>query len=460
MFVEHWQGLECGEILHGGSKLLTASNTCMTSEPTLPCKRRKLLNNAIIVFPGEPEADELPSSTVSGSPSKTQILYGNNLVATGPITAAHKYERDLVGSDALANSQGLDSGPGLDIKLSMSFDHDSESQLILSDKTSRSDSFHLLEGKMGDCFGVTNKTEVNKPYGDIKGVEEVKEDHSIRDLCISVLNSQGLPVNEWSSTSSPFTQPPEVCNDWAFTQTCKQCGNSESTLEMLLCDHCEEAYHIFCLNPRLKKLPTDEWFCHHCSNMNSKVLQETSFLKSPIPSWRRATAKFEMGPIAIMLKYPEPYVSHVRIGKPFQAEVPEWSGQVPNDDYFFGEPLELDPAETVASNVHWSDWFSKSNSLSNWLQCREVHYDDARNCVEGTACGKWRRAPLSEVQTDDWDCSSAVVWDPAHADCAVPQELETEQVLIHLKYIEQKTGVDLYTGKRFSNSTGINLVSL
>ncbi|XP_021275522.1 uncharacterized protein LOC110410230 isoform X2 [Herrania umbratica] len=442
MFAERWQGLECGEILHGGSKLLTASNTCMTSEPTLPCKRRKLLNNAIIVFPGEPEADELPSSTVSGSPSKTQILFGNNLVATDPITAAHKYERDLVGSDALANSQGLDSGPGLDIKLSMSFDHDSESQLIRSDKTSRSDGLRLLEGKTGDCFGVTNKTEVNKPYGDIKGVEEGKEDRSIRDLCISVLNSQRLPVNDWSSTSSPFTQLPEVCNDGPFTQTCKQCGNSESTLEMLLCDHCEEAYHIVCLNPRLKKLPTDEWFCHHCSNMNSKVLQETSSLKSPVPSWRRATAKFEMGPIAIMLKYPEPYVSHVRIGKPFQAEVPEWSGHVPKsqvlvlcDGYFFGEPLELDPAETVASNVRW--WFPKSNSLSNWLQCREVHYDDARNCVGGTVCGKWRRAPLSEVQTDNWDCSSAVVWDPAHADCAVPQELETEQVLIHLKYIEQ-----------------------
>lgn len=31
------------------------------------------------------------------------------------------------------------------------------------------------------------------------------------------------------------------------------------------------------------------------------------------------------------------------------------------------------------------------------------------------------RAPLFEVQTDDWDCSCAVVWDPIHADCAVPQ---------------------------------------
>lgn len=31
------------------------------------------------------------------------------------------------------------------------------------------------------------------------------------------------------------------------------------------------------------------------------------------------------------------------------------------------------------------------------------------------------RAPLFESQTDDWECFRAVLWDPFHADCAVPQ---------------------------------------
>lgn len=31
------------------------------------------------------------------------------------------------------------------------------------------------------------------------------------------------------------------------------------------------------------------------------------------------------------------------------------------------------------------------------------------------------RAPLFEVQTDNWECFCAIPWDPAHADCAVPQ---------------------------------------
>jgi hypothetical protein len=31
------------------------------------------------------------------------------------------------------------------------------------------------------------------------------------------------------------------------------------------------------------------------------------------------------------------------------------------------------------------------------------------------------RAPLFEIQTDDWECFCAIHWDPLHADCAVPQ---------------------------------------
>jgi len=33
------------------------------------------------------------------------------------------------------------------------------------------------------------------------------------------------------------------------------------------------------------------------------------------------------------------------------------------------------------------------------------------------------RAPLFEVQTDSWECFCSILWDPAHADCAVRQLL-------------------------------------
>jgi len=33
---------------------------------------------------------------------------------------------------------------------------------------------------------------------------------------------------------------------------------------MLLCDSCDDGYHIFCLTPKLKSIPKDDWFCPNC----------------------------------------------------------------------------------------------------------------------------------------------------------------------------------------------------
>ncbi|KAG6735793.1 hypothetical protein POTOM_061541 [Populus tomentosa] len=41
-----------------------------------------------------------------------------------------------------------------------------------------------------------------------------------------------------------------------------------------------------------------------------------------------------------------------------------------------------------------------------------------------------------EVQTAVWECFCCVFWDPIHADCAAPQELETDEVMKQIKYIQ------------------------
>ncbi|GKA80099.1 zinc finger, CW-type containing protein [Tanacetum coccineum] len=99
------------------------------------------------------------------------------------------------------------------------------------------------------------------------------------------------------------------------------------------------------------------------------------------------------------------------------------------NDYI--EPTEISSLECASYQDWGSSKLSRLSPIGNWLQCRHV-VDD----VVGTVCGKWRRAPLFEVQTDNWECFSSILWDQTHADCAVPQELDTEQVLKQLKYIE------------------------
>ncbi|BFG33263.1 hypothetical protein CerSpe_195370 [Prunus speciosa] len=171
---------------------------------------------------------------------------------------------------------------------------------------------------------------------------EVGKNH----LCISVLQSYGIKVVSLHKPCSAQVLGTDSLG--GDIQSCKLCGHSENIANMLLCDRCEEAFHVSCCKPRVV-LPIDEWFCPPCLKMS----QNNSFIKSPSIGSGIGSCKFELGPIAVMLKYPEPYTSKVRLGEAFQAQVPEWCDQI---------------------NV----------------------------------------APLSEVQTDDPDCSS-------HSDCADPQ---------------------------------------
>lgn len=141
----------------------------------------------------------------------------------------------------------------------------------------------------------------------------------------------------------------------------------------------------------------------------------------------------DMGLITHMLEDKKPFKSNVRVGSEFQAVVPEWNGPVIDETYSAGEPLEI----SVVENLH--DSHRKRplmiSSIGNWLQCREI-VDRSREEVEETICGKWRRAPLFEVQTDEFECFDCILWDPYHADCAVAQELDTDEVMKQLKYIE------------------------
>ncbi|TKW21972.1 hypothetical protein SEVIR_4G157100v4 [Setaria viridis] len=250
---------------------------------------------------------------------------------------------------------------------------------------------------------------------------------SARDLCISILKSEIFPTkgSELSRTSSTIDHDD---NQSSPLFECVRCGSMEDPSKMLICDCCEGAFHLSCCDPRVKKIPEEEWYCLVCKKkkpkrQRGKLTSPKRVLPKDIQRPRRG-----LGPIRDMLVDPESYVTDVRIGSKFQADVPEWSGPISSKDQF-PEPTELDPNETTMLGC-LQRFEDKKTSVGNWIQCREVL--DA-----GVVCGKWRRAPLFVVQSSDWDCSCSVVWDPIHADCAVPQELDTDEVLEQLKYINK-----------------------
>ncbi|KAL8550656.1 hypothetical protein ACS0TY_009172 [Phlomoides rotata] len=266
--------------------------------------------------------------------------------------------------------------------------------------------------------------------------EKAPQEISQRDIALLILRSQGLFDEVSTRQDGASAESNGVSRDTYCSTSCKVCERMGSTLNMLICDNCEDAFHISCYNPRVTILPVNEWLCSSCLKKKHKILKDKS--TSNVVSIRTETggnqysaSELDLGSLEFMFRDTEPYMSDVQIGDEFQADVPVWCGPGDEESDLTGETLEFDPYDN--NNMQELDSMKlKLSSIGNWLQCREVIGEG----VDGTICGKWRRAPLFEVQTDNWECFRCVLWDPVHADCAVPQELDTKEVMKQLKYIE------------------------
>merc|ERR1711862_596428 len=45
---------------------------------------------------------------------------------------------------------------------------------------------------------------------------------------------------------------------------CKVCRRKTDSDNMLLCDSCDNGYHTYCLKPKLKTIPSGDWYCPEC----------------------------------------------------------------------------------------------------------------------------------------------------------------------------------------------------
>ncbi|EOA30127.1 hypothetical protein CARUB_v10013235mg [Capsella rubella] len=260
------------------------------------------------------------------------------------------------------------------------------SSLALVDDTQVTEVTCSSDGTNVSCSSLNSRSELDSSSS------KNRED----DCCSS---DAGGSETDTDSSSSPFRQ-------------CKHCDKQGTVEKMLICDDCEEAYHTRCCGVRMKEVAEiDDWLCPSClKNKSSKT--KTKGRISRERKWRVTV----------------PFVIGVRIGKEFQADVPDWSGPTMSDTSFVGKPLEIDESEYI-HDLKKAKNSKKQQCAVNWLQCREED-------TNGEICGKWRRAPRSEVQTKDWECFCCVFWDPSRADCAAPQELETSEILKQLKYIK------------------------
>jgi hypothetical protein len=74
------------------------------------------------------------------------------------------------------------------------------------------------------------------------------------------------------------------------------CAICDDGGELIVCDHCQNAYHFECLQPPLQEVPSGEWFCNHCLKSPAKMRRlpfgprlDTSPIKIPPKTQPRAS---------------------------------------------------------------------------------------------------------------------------------------------------------------------------
>ncbi|XP_054788536.1 PHD finger protein EHD3 [Prosopis cineraria] len=60
---------------------------------------------------------------------------------------------------------------------------------------------------------------------------------------------------------------PEQTEDCSMYKicTCRHCGNKANGKDCLVCDSCEEMFHISCIEPPVKEIPHKSWYCAKCT---------------------------------------------------------------------------------------------------------------------------------------------------------------------------------------------------
>ncbi|KAE9529076.1 hypothetical protein AGLY_012030 [Aphis glycines] len=123
-----------------------------------------------------------------------------------------------------------------------------------------------------------------KPYKLV--AERTEEDDAIMQTMPSVERAGALTCTECKDNIN------KLCVDCG----CTICGGKEDEEKQILCDECNDGFHITCLSPPLSEIPEDdEWFCPTCKNDENEIVKAGGKLKATKKKKLASTSKRDWG---------------------------------------------------------------------------------------------------------------------------------------------------------------------
>ena len=87
--------------------------------------------------------------------------------------------------------------------------------------------------------------------------------HTLSMMCERLFQSWVLSYQDGGvELKDPMGQPWET--------TCRTCQTEGGDDEVILCDHCDAPFHIYCLTPKMEKVPEGSWMCTRCVKFFAK----------------------------------------------------------------------------------------------------------------------------------------------------------------------------------------------
>ncbi|KAK2542117.1 hypothetical protein Q9966_003933 [Columba livia] len=155
------------------------------------------------------------------------------------------------------------------------FWYDAEIQQKKETKMVKELNAKIILGEAGDSLNDCRIILVDEIY-------KIEEPGSTCPLSARPLKRQSGPVCKACKDN-----PNKTCRICA----CHICGGKQDPDKQLMCDECDMAFHIYCLNPPLSCIPDDEdWYCPECRNDASEVVLAGERLKASKKKQKMASA--------------------------------------------------------------------------------------------------------------------------------------------------------------------------